>query len=671
MEIIVAKSAGFCFGVERAVNTVRDILDREPEKTKIYSLGNLIHNPHIINEFSSKGVKVIEASDIRNIYENSNEENRSIIVIRTHGISKELNDEINAYSEKNKYFSVIDCTCPYVKKIHKIVSECYDKDPEGTLIIIGDSNHPEVKGIRSYFGGNVIIENDANALSSFESKDKSVFMVAQTTQSLEEWKKCQNFIKKVCTNPFIFDTICSVTENRQNETAKLAESVDVMLVIGGKESSNTAKLYSIAKEKLGESYFIENADKLPTLAERHNIKVGITAGASTPGSIIQEVIKNMSELENKALEVEESFADMLEKSFKSLYTGATVTGVITSISGTEIHVDLQAKVTGIIPTSELSEDPDFDVNAAFKVGDEIQAIVTKVSDLDGVATLSRKKIESANAWSAIAAASAEGNVLEGKVVNAVKGGVLVLANSFKVFVPASQSGLPKDADLATLVGQDVKFKIIDINEQKRRAVGSVRKVAQEERKAKEAAVWEGLEVGKKYEGTVTSLTSYGAFVDIGGVDGLVHSSELSWKRIKHPSEVVAIGDVITVFVKEFDAEKKRISLGYKTEESDPWNIFKSKYNVGDIANVKIVSMMPFGAFAEVVPGADGLIHISQIADKKIAHPSDVLTAGETVDAKITEIDDEKRKISLSIRALLAEEVTEEAVEEAAEVAEEE
>ena len=361
----------------------------------------------------------------------------------------------------------------------------------------------------------------------------------------------------------------------------------------------------------------------------------------------------------------EDFATLLEESLKTLNTGETVCGIITSISSNELHVDLGTKVTGIIPASEVSDDPGLDLEKEFKIGDRITARVGKVSDRDGVAMLSKKRVDAVLKWQKILDAFNDGVVVEGKITEAVKGGVIMLYEGVKLFVPASQTGIAKDGDLSVLVGTTKKAKIIDINDSRKRAVASIRAIEREERRALEAAVWESIEIGKQYQGEVKSLASYGAFVDIGGVDGLVHSTELSWKHVRHPSEVVSVGDVITVFVIDFDREKRRISLGYKTEESNPWTIFTNKYAIGDTAEVKIVSLMPFGAFAEVVPGADGLIHISQIADHKIATPADVLKVGDVVNAKIVDIDNENHKISLSIRALLeTEEAAEEAVEEA-------
>lgn len=349
---------------------------------------------------------------------------------------------------------------------------------------------------------------------------------------------------------------------------------------------------------------------------------------------------------------QENFAQLLDESFKTLNTGDTVRGVVTSVSGTEVHVDIGQKVTGIITLENATDDPQAKLEDLFKIGDEVEAIAIRVSDLDGIATLSKKKVDAQNNWEKVVAAKESGEVLEGKVIEAVKGGVIIYALGQKIFIPASQTPVPKGADLSSLVGTKQKFKIIDIKDQRRRAVGSIRVVAREERKAQLEKFWSEIEIGKHYTGKVKSLTSYGAFVDLGGIDGMVHITELSWLRAVNPKDVVSVGDTLEVFVKDFDREKNRISLGYKTEETNPWKLFTEKYKVDDVVPVTIVSMMPFGAFAQIIPGVDGLIHISQIADRKLANPSEVLKKGQVVDAKITDIDMENHKVSLSIRALL-------------------
>ena len=475
---------------------------------------------------------------------------------------------------------------------------------------------------------------------------KSPVMVAQTTQNLEIWNKSQKIIKKLYTNAKIFDTICSVTEQRQTEAAELAGRCDFMVVIGGRESSNTAKLYEICRSQCKNTVWIANASELEEGMFSTAQHIGIVAGASTPSDEIQEVYKTMSEMK-------ENFEELLESQCLTLNTGDVVTGTVTHVSDAEIQLDVGAGVTGYIKADQISNDAAFKLTENFKNGDKVEAFVIRVSDIEGVAELSKKRVDADKNWQTLVDACESKAVLEGKVAEAVKGGVVVYYNANRVFVPASQTGVPKDGDLASLVGTTVSFKIIEIKSGKK-AVGSIRVVLREARRAQEADFWAGIEIGKAYHGTVKSMTSYGAFVDLGGVDGMVHLTELSWKHIKNPAEVVSVGDEIDVFVKSFDPEKKRISLGYKTEASNPWNIFKSQYAVGDVASVKIVNMMPFGAFAEIIDGVDGLIHISQIAMQRIAKPADLLEIGQIVDARIVEIDDEKQKVSLSIRALLEE-----------------
>ena len=659
MVIKVASLAGFCFGVKRAVETVEKLTEKN---AKVYTLGKLIHNPTIIDSFAQKGVEIIGEDDIDRVYEATDEEDPSVVVIRAHGVVKSVSDKLDQCAKSNKYFTVSDQTCPHVKKIHKIV-EKHSPDADLTLIF-GNIGHPEVQGICSYVEGEYQVFEKSDDLDYGNFTNKKVLMVSQTTQKLSEWEKSQKNLKKVCTNALIFDTICSVTENRQTEVDTLSKEVDIMLVIGGKDSSNTNKLYEIARKNQRETYFVESIDDLPDVEVTARTNVGIAAGASTPGSIIKEVKKKMSEKELAT--AKENFAELLDASFKTLNTGDIVTGTVLSVTDAEVHVDLGAKVTGIIQSTDII-DPTVKLSDLYKVGDEVTAKAVRVSDVEGFATLSRRSIEANAKWETIVEAYNEGTVLEGKITEVVRGGVIIVLNSVKVFIPASQTGLKKDADLSVLQGTVHKVKLIDINEQRKRAVASIRVVEREERKAAEEAFWASLEKDMKFTGKVKSLTSYGAFVNLGPVDGMVHLTELSWKRIKNPAEVVSVGDTLDVFVIDFDVEKKRISLGHKTEETNPWTLFTNQFSVGDVASCKIVSMMPFGAFAEVIPGADGLIHISQIANKKIGKPADVLELGQVVDAKIIDIDEEKEKVSLSIRALLeeAEAPVEEAVEEVA------
>ncbi len=493
-------------------------------------------------------------------------------------------------------------------------------------------------------------------------------MVSQTTGIRNFFESCVKKIKKQCTNFEIFDTICSATSKRQNEAISLASECDAMIVIGGRHSANSRHLCDVCKAVCPRVFFVETADELEGVDLAGVNKLGITAGASTPEWIIKEVYHKMSENKTvtavEAAEIaeeevnaagamaDESFAEMLEKSIKTLYNGDKVVGTVAAISATEISVDLGTKHSGYIPLDELTDNPDAKAEDLVKVGAESECYVLRVNDVEGTVALSKKRLDSVKAWDEISESQETKTVVEGYVTEENKGGIVVSCKGVRVFVPASQTGLPKDTPMSTLLKKKVKLRITEVNKARRRVVGSIRAVQNEERRAKAEAVWASIEEGKHYDGIVKSLTSYGAFVDIGGIDGMVHVSELSWSRVRQPSDMLKIGDPIDVYVISFDKEKRKISLGHKKPEDNPWVKFMNNYQVGSVANVKIVKLMPFGAFAEIIEGVDGLIHISQIADRRIGKPGDVLTEGEYVDAKIIDIDEENKKVSLSIRALL-------------------
>ena len=635
MSITVAKTAGFCFGVRRAV----ELAERQAQANGvIYAYGEIIHNMHEIARLERQGVRT--AHTLQEIPDGAK------VLIRAHGVPRWVYQMLQ---EKN--CEVFDATCPFVQKIHRIVDE---QSREGRhILILGSAGHPEVVGIQGWCGGSDVLENEAQVrayLDRPDSTERTLAVVAQTTVNRNLWNISVGLIKKRCTNLKIFDTICKATDERQSEARLLAGASDQMIVIGDKKSSNTKRLYEISRTLCNNVLYIEDAAELTTQGLRRNGRVGITAGASTPAWIIKEVSNMMSE-ETK-IENGEDFAAMLEESFKTLNTGEKVTGTVVAVSSTDVQVDLGVKHTAYIPLSELSDDPNYDAAANIHPGDEIEAVVVRVNDGEGTVTLSKKRVDQLKGWETVEKAYEEHSVVEGIIVEENRGGVVATAYGVRVFIPASQTGIPKDQPMSQLVKTKQSFYITEINRQRKRVVGSIRQIQQEARKAAAEQIWSTIEVGNEYEGTVKSLTSYGAFVDIGGVDGMVHISELSWGRIKHPSEVVNVGDKVKVFVIGLDKDNKKISLGYKREEDNPWNVFKSKYGVGDVAEVKILKFMPFGAFAEIVPGVDGLIHISQIADHRIAKPEDVLEVGQQVEAKIIDINDEKKKVSLSIRALL-------------------
>mgnify|MGYP001316123425 FL=1 len=636
---IVAKSAGFCFGVSRSVDMAQKML----EDGKAYSLGQLIHNDDVVEYLSKRGLKVIDSPDML--------PDGGRVLIRSHGVSKAIYDEL-----LGKNAIITDATCPKVKRIHELVSEA---QRDGRFVaIIGMHGHPEVEAVKGWCTDCVICEN-AEQLQQWCEKsgdllDKPITMVVQTTQTRSNFTECANFLKKRCTNLQIFDTICGATSMRQEEAAKLAAECDAMVVIGGKHSANSVHLAAICSEHCPRVQFVANADELDMSAFSGVKTVGLTAGASTPAWIIKEVSNKMSEeikIDAAAAEEKEmSFDEMLEESIKTIYNGDKVTGYVVAITGTEVSVDIGTKYSGFIPTTEFTDDG-IKVEDAVKVGDTIEAVVVRVNDVEGTVMLSKKRLDAAKSWTAVEEAVESGEFLEGTVTEINKGGVVVNVKGVRVFVPASQSGLPKEADMNQLLKQKVRVKITEVNRGRKRVVGSIRAVAQKERRERAEAIWNEMEVGKKYHGVVKSMTSYGAFVDIGGIDGMVHVSEMSWSRIKNPAEMFKIGDEVDVYVINFDKEKRKISLGYKDPNENPWVKFTTNYNVGDTVEVKIVKLMTFGAFAEVLPGVDGLIHISQIANRRIGKPEEVLSVGDVVEAKITAIDTENHKISLSIRAL--------------------
>ncbi len=654
-EITISEYSGFCFGVKRAVDMITNRL--ETSGKTIYCLGELIHNRLFNETLREKGVVFITPDELDSVPEGA------LVFLRAHGTTKQIYERL---AEKN--IEYVDATCPYVSKIHKIVAS----QPENTkIIVIGDEKHPEVEGIMSWAKGEGVVFSDREAIDNahsdgFES-DEDCILAVQTTYSGEGWKRCKERISELYKNVRIYETICSVTENRQKKMLELASISDLSVIVGGRNSSNTAKLFSIAGSVCRNSIMIESASELDGHAEliRSANKIAIAAGASTPSGIIQEVYNKMADIAREEL----SFAEMLEQSFKTLNTGERVTGIVSAVNPTEVKVDLGTKHTGILPYDEVTAESGVNLNDLFKVGDEIEVICGKFSDSDGTVLLSKKKIDQHKYWEAIKAAAESGELVSGTIKEIIKNekgyaGVIALYGPNKVFIPASQTGVPKGEELETLRGQKVEFKIIDINEQRKRAVGSIKASNKISRKAAEEEFFANVQEGDKFEGKVRALMSYGAFISLGPVDGMLHISEMSWGKLKNPAEIFNEGDVVNVYIKSVDKEKKRISLGYKTEENDPWNIFAKNYNIGDVVDATIVSIMPFGAFAEIFKDFDGLIHISQISDKPVANPASVLKVGDKVTVKITAADFERRRLSLSIRALLEPEV--EAVEAPAE-----
>ncbi len=662
MNTVLARNSGFCQGVRRADESIKRLIT-ENRDARIFTLGSIIHNRIYNQALENRGIRAVTYDEIVEILEEDG--GKIILVGRTHGITRDEEAALRELEARYPNFSFFDMTCPFVKRVHKIAE---DNTSDDTLFLLfSDPRHPEARSTMSYAKGAKLSFSSLDELKTVSFDGKIPILAAQTTQNLLEFQKIKLFFKKVCTNAIFFDTICNVTEKRQEEALSIAKESDAMIVVGGHESANTRKLYDLCREICPNTLWIESADELTEKFPLGAKSVGITAGASTPDDIILEVFK--------AMERENDFKSMLEDSLKTLHTGETVTGTVVTIGKNEIKLDLGTKFTGVLDKEQITDDPTANLSEMFKVGDTVDVFVIRVEDGKGIATLSKKRVDADNSWVILKDAHENGTVLEGKVVSVIKGGVLVSVTGNTVFVPASQTGVAKGGDLSALVGTTQKIKLLEYDVAKKKALGSIKAILVEEKKAAEEAAWAKLEVGQHYMGTVKNLAAYGAFVDIGGVDGMVHNTELSYKRIKHPSQVVSVGQVIDVYIKELDVEKKRISLGYKTQEMDTWYQFTQKYQVGDIVPAKIVSIMPFGAFAEVYEDVDGLIHISRISSQRINSPADVLSVGQVVDVKITEIDDENRKLALSIRAITeaAEKTAAEearAAEEAAKAAEE-
>ena len=655
--VTVAETAGFCFGVDRAVKLAYEAAEKYDN---VYTLGPIIHNPEVVKDLERRGVKAVDSLEGLTAADT--------VIIRSHGVGPEVYEKLLEIGAR-----VVDATCPFVKKIHNIVSE---RSKAGDLILIaGDPKHPEVEGIVGYADSEHYVFEDADGMLKLLRKNcekfkKSVAILSQTTYNVSKWEDCKSLAANV-PGVTVYNTVCAATSRRQSEARALSLQNDVMVIVGGCNSSNTKKLYDICSENT-RCYLVENAEGLSDIDFSHAGSAAISAGASTPAYIIKEVQKTMTEILTK--EEEFNFEEAIEQTFKKIYTGKRVSGVVTAVNPTEVIVDIGTKHTGYIPQSELSSDPNAKPSDVVSVGDEIDVIVTKINDVEGIVYLSKKQVDAQKGYDDVKKAADEGTTVTGVVTNVIKGGVIVVVSGMRVFVPASQTGVRADASLDSLLKQTVSLKIIELNEQRKRAVGSIRKVAAEERAAKRAAFFENAVIGSTVEGEVKSITDYGVFVDVGGVDGLVRKADLTWARIKHPSEVVSVGDKIEVTIKDIDHESGKVSLVYKKQADNPWDIFRNNYELGQVVDAKIVSITGFGAFAQIIPGIDGLIHISQIADQRVNNVADFLSVGDVVKAKITECDFEKKRVSLSIRALLpaAEDSAEEAeapVEEAAPVEE--
>ena len=634
MKITKAESAGFCFGVDRAVEMTKNLA---LSGKKVATMGPLIHNRQAVEELEKIGVVTMEDLNVPDGYE---------VVLRSHGVEKHIVEKFKEMGIKTH-----NATCPYVTKIHKIAEKTGKQGR--TLLVAGDKNHVEVKGIVSYTDGEYFIFNEPSELEEWlsvgQNSQKSCNLVAQTTYMLKKWQEILNIVKKVCTDCEIFDTICKATDERQTEAAKLAQQNDMMVVIGGRHSSNTQKLVKVCEEYCP-TLSIETVKELSPELFINIQNVGVTAGASTPTFIIQEVLNNMSEV---IREDGMSFEEMLNESYANqpkVYRGAKIKGVVTGVSANEVTVDIGTKHTGFIKASELSDDPSAKVEELVKKGDELNLIVIKPNDREGTVELSKKRYDAMEGADAVAKAAETGEVLTATIVEAVKGGLVAFVNGVRVFIPASLA-VGRNESLEALVKTKQEIKIIESSKDgnRRKVIGSIRAVRDEKNNELKEKFWAEVEEGKHYTGTVKSLTRYGAFVDLGGVDGLVHMSELTWEKIKHPAEILSVGDEIDVFVKSIDRENGKISLGHKKEEDNPWTKFETEYPIGSVLTGTVASITKFGAFVKILPGVDGLVHISEISYERVEDPNAVLKVGQEVQVKLIGVDLEAKRVSLSIK----------------------
>lgn len=636
-QIEVAASAGFCFGVTRAVNLAYEAIET---KKPLYSYGQLIHNQTVTDDLAQKGLQIVE--DLDGLTQGT-------LLIRSHGVGAELYEKAQAQG-----LEILDGTCPFVKKIHDIVHE--KKAAGHGIIIVGDGKHPEVIGINGWCENSAVILEDIEAAQTKEIPPMDCYtVVVQTTFRQEKFDKILEILQERGIQMDVHNTICSATEKRQKEAETLSQKVDAMVVIGGKNSSNTQKLFEICKKNCRNTVHIETKYDLVLNNLKKGDRIGITAGASTPPVIIKEVVVTMSEaLENAVQNLEGSeeatFEQLLEGTLVTLHTGDVVKGIVISVSDTEeVSVNLHYKSDGIIARGEFSSDPAVVPSKTVQPGDEIEVFVIRVSDGDGNVMLSRKRIEAQKGMEEIEAAYNNKTVVTGQVTQVVKGGLIAVVNGVNVFIPSSQVSNRFIEDLSVFNGQEMEFNIIEMDRVKRRIIGGRKALVEQEIAAKRAALFETIQAGTKVVGTVSRLTDFGAFVDLGGVDGLIHISEMSWGRISNPKEVLKEGQSVEVFVLDVDKEKGKISLSLKDADKNPWKLAAEKYAVGSIVEGKVVRMVPFGAFVELEPGVDGLVHISQIANKHVVKPEDELKVGEMIQVKVLEVNCDQKKISLSKR----------------------
>ncbi|MDR1688441.1 MAG: bifunctional 4-hydroxy-3-methylbut-2-enyl diphosphate reductase/30S ribosomal protein S1 [Clostridiales bacterium] len=624
MKITVAQTAGFCFGVSRAVNRAF----KESQTREIVTYGPLTHNSHVINKLEKRNVYAVS---------NLDEALGKTLLIRAHGVSKAVIQET-----EQKGIEYIDCTCPCLKKIHSIVEKSSLK---GDIIIIaGDKTHPEVYGTQGWaLNGSIAINNPDEVFLHKFDVSKNYTVVAQTTIIEENFNAIIVNLRNLGLNLTVYNTICDATRKRQEEADFISKNVDIMLVLGDKKSSNTTKLYEICKKNCEKTFLLHQFEFLVLKNASENDRIGVTAGASTPPDIIKEAIEFMNEAEKNT----QSFEEMLDDSLVTLRTGEVVKGTVINVTATEISVNLKYKSDGIIPKSEFTDDSNADLTALVKPGDEIEVYVTRVNDGEGNVLLSKKRLDSQKGWANIEEAFNSHTPIRGKFQDVIKGGMMASICGLRVFVPSSQVSSRYVDDLKKFKGKEADFKIIEFDKKSRRIVAGRKELAQQEEKESKDKVFASLEEGQRIKGTVSRIVEFGAFVDLGGVDGLIHISQMSWGRVRKAKDIVSEGDVVEVVVLNFDKEKSKISLSLKDVNNDPWFDATVKYQIGDIVEGKVVRMVPFGAFVELEDGVDGLVHVSQIAHTHVPKPDDVLSIGQIIRVKVTEVDIENKRISLS------------------------
>ncbi|MCM1287069.1 MAG: bifunctional 4-hydroxy-3-methylbut-2-enyl diphosphate reductase/30S ribosomal protein S1 [Clostridium sp.] len=651
MEITLAKTAGFCFGVKRAVDTVYSEIENA---SRVYTYGPIIHNEEVVKDLESRGVTVLSEEMLSDGLGVS----RAKAVIRSHGVGRTVYDRL-----RDMGFSIVDATCPFVKKIHKIVDE--ESSRGSRIIIVGDKAHPEVQGIMGWCSNEpVVIGSIEEAEKINVSEGEKIVLVAQTTFNSIIYKDLVEFFRKKDYNVCVYNTICNATWERQEEARLLAASVDTMIVIGGMNSSNTQKLYDISRKECKNTYYIQTLVDLDLTVIKSAKRVGITAGASTPNNIIKEVYDSMSEL---------SFEELLKQSEENenkIKPGSVVEGKIIDVKPDEIVVDIQYKADGIITRNEYSNTPNIDLTTVAKVGDPIKVKVLRTNDGEGQVQLSYKKVAAEKSYAMLEEAFENETVLTAKVTQVLEGGLSVAVEECKVFIPASLVSDVYEKNLDKFLNQEIEFVITEFNPKKRRIIGNRKKLIVASKAAAAEKLFASIHVGDVVEGSVKNVTPFGAFIDLGGADGLLHISEMSWGRIEDPKSVLKVGEKVKTFIKDINGEK--IALSLKFEEENPWVKAAEKYAVGTEVTGKVARMTAFGAFIELEPGVDALLHVSQISNEHVEKPEDVFKVGQEITAKVVDFKQEEKKISLSIKALLKPEDAseEEAVSEEAEGSEE-